>query len=45
MALIRMYETYEHTDFDHWFFGKMSKLQLGQFIYIHSNHHLRQFGV
>ena len=44
-SLIASYETYENETFTHWFFGKMSKTQLGQFIYKHCDHHLRQFGV
>lgn len=43
--LISRYETYQKDSFIHWFFGKMSKEQLGQFIYKHSDHHLKQFGV
>lgn len=45
VALIDRYETFGENGFTHWFFGKMSKQQLGQFIYKHSNHHLTQFGV
>lgn len=43
IALIEAYENYS-GDFVHWFFGKMSKEQLGQFVYKHNDHHLRQFG-
>ena len=28
----------------HWFFGRMSAEQIGQFVYKHADHHLRQFG-
>lgn len=43
--LIKKYETFHDTEFIHWYFGKMSKNQLGQFIYKHCDHHLKQFGV
>jgi hypothetical protein len=38
----------EYGDFSnqylvHWFFGKMSKEQVGYFVYKHADHHLRQF--
>ncbi len=33
-----------HTSI-HGFFGKMSKTQIGQLAYKHTDHHLRQFGV
>lgn len=41
---IQRYESFDQDDFMHWFFGRMTKDQLGQFIYKHSDHHLRQFG-
>ena len=44
IALIEAYENYP-GDYVHWFFGKMSKEQLGHFVYKHNDHHLRQFGV
>ena len=44
-SLIETYNTYPSEYFTHWFFGKMTREQLGQFVYIHSNHHLTQFGV
>lgn len=44
-SLIARYETFKEGKFAHWFFGKMTKTQLGQFIYKHCDHHLRQFGV
>ena len=43
VALIERYATFNQASFTHWFFGRMSKEQLGQFIYKHSNHHLVQF--
>ncbi len=42
--LIERYATFEDKKFTHWFFGKMTKEQLGQFIYKHCDHHLKQFG-
>ena len=35
----------DFSDFSHPFFGKMNKVQMGQAIYKHIDHHLRQFGV
>ena len=43
-SLIKQYSFFDKEYFTHWFFGKMSKEQLGQFIYKHCDHHLRQFG-
>jgi Protein of unknown function (DUF1569) len=43
--LIEQYATFDPKKFTHWFFGEMTKEQIGQFIYIHDNHHLVQFGV
>ena len=45
VALIEHYGTYNKEEFIHWFFGKLTRKQLGQFIYKHTNHHLVQFGV
>jgi len=42
-SLIERYDSFTAENFTHWFFGKMTKEQLGQFIYIHCNHHLTQF--
>jgi hypothetical protein len=42
-SLIEQYSSFDKEYFTHWFFGKMSKEQLGQFIYKHCDHHLRQF--
>ena len=41
--LIEKYSDYSKPEFTHWFFGKMSKEQVGQFAYKHADHHLRQF--
>ncbi len=44
-ALIQEYAGYPHQEYMHWFFGKMSREQIGQFVYKHADHHLRQFKV
>jgi len=44
IALIEQYQNYSN-EFVHWFFGKMTKEQVGQFVYKHDDHHLQQFGV
>jgi hypothetical protein len=44
IALIEEYGNYSN-DFVHWFFGKMTREQLGYFVYKHNDHHLRQFNV
>lgn len=44
ISLIEEYENYSN-EFVHWFFGKMTKEQVGQFVYKHDDHHLQQFGV
>ncbi|MDF3077595.1 MAG: hypothetical protein K0S09_1484 [Sphingobacteriaceae bacterium] len=43
-SLIAEYSNYNKEDFMHWFFGPMTKEQVGIFVYKHSDHHLRQFG-
>jgi len=45
IALVKQYAHYTNTDFVHWFFGKMTREQVGQFVFKHTDHHLRQFGV
>lgn len=42
--LIERYASFANENFNHWFFGAMTKTQLGQFIYKHCDHHLKQFG-
>lgn len=44
-GLIERYATFENPGFVHWFFGKMTRQQIGQLVYKHADHHLRQFGV
>jgi hypothetical protein len=43
VTLIQEYETYSEKKFIHWFYGKMSKDQIGISVYKHIDHHLRQF--
>ncbi|KIA94751.1 hypothetical protein OC25_08795 [Pedobacter kyungheensis] len=43
-STVEKYATFHNEAFVHFFFGKMTKAQLGQFIYKHTDHHLRQFG-
>jgi len=43
VSLIEEYGHYSPDHFEHWFFGKMTKEQLGYFVYKHTDHHLRQF--
>src|SRR4051812_4769712 len=43
IALVEEYEQFSNNDFVHWFFGRMTKEQVGYFAYKHSDHHLRQF--
>lgn len=43
IRLIKNYGTFDKNNFTHWFFGAISKEQLGQFIYKHCDHHLKQF--
>jgi hypothetical protein len=43
IALMKEYGDFSSPFYLHWFFGKMTKEQLGYFVYKHSDHHLRQF--
>jgi hypothetical protein len=43
ISLIDEYAEYSNENFEHWFFGEMTKEQVGQFVYKHTDHHLRQF--
>jgi hypothetical protein len=43
--LLNEYAHYANPSFFHTFFGKMTKEQVGQLVYKHADHHLRQFGV
>jgi hypothetical protein len=42
--LVEDYAHYSNPDFIHDFFGRMTREQIGQLAYKHSDHHLRQFG-
>ena len=43
-ALLEHYANFDNADFEHWFFGKMTREQVGILAYKHVDHHLRQFG-
>lgn len=43
ISLINEYASYSNDNLEHWFFGKMTKEQVGYFVYKHTDHHLRQF--
>jgi hypothetical protein len=45
ISLIKEYENYSKQDFVHWFFGKMTKEQVGISVFKHIDHHLGQFNV
>lgn len=44
IALLKAYTTFSNQNFVHPFFGKMTKEQIGNYVYKHTDHHLRQFG-
>ncbi len=43
IAHLEKYANFNMPYFTHWFFGKMTKEQIGQLVYKHADHHLRQF--
>ncbi|WPV00376.1 DUF1569 domain-containing protein [Mucilaginibacter sp. cycad4] len=43
IELVEEYGKTSKTDFEHSFFGKMTRKQMGQLAYKHVDHHLRQF--
>ena len=43
ISLIEEYDSYSNESFVHWFYGKMTKKQVGILVYKHIDHHLRQF--
>jgi hypothetical protein len=43
IALTQNYAEYNNPSLIHWFFGPMTREQLGQLVYKHTDHHLRQF--
>lgn len=45
IELTEKYGSFNNPDFIHDLFGKMTKEQIGIFVYKHYDHHLRQFGV
>jgi hypothetical protein len=42
--LIQRYHAFDSADFVHPFFGRMTREQIGAYVYKHTDHHLRQFG-
>jgi hypothetical protein len=44
ITLLEEYENFPAQHVTHWFFGPMTKEQIGYFSYKHADHHLRQFG-
>src|SRR5258708_14288348 len=42
-ANVEQYANFSNPNFVHVFFGKMTKKQIGQMVYKHIDHHLRQF--
>jgi hypothetical protein len=42
IALMGEYAHFSNTGLVHWFFGKMTKEQVGYLVYKHTDHHLRQ---
>jgi hypothetical protein len=43
IAAIEKYANFDNPNFQHVFFGKLTKEQVGQMVYKHIDHHLRQF--
>jgi hypothetical protein len=43
ITLLEQYAQFSTTNFVHPFFGKMTKEQIGYYVYKHTDHHLRQF--
>jgi len=44
MAIVEQYADFTDDKFNHPFFGKMTREQIGYLAYKHIDHHLRQFG-
>lgn len=44
IELISGYASFSNPEFVHPFFGKMTQEQIGNYVYKHTDHHLRQFG-
>ena len=45
ITLMQQYGSYSNDHYVHWFFGNMTREQVGWFAYKHTDHHLRQFNV
>lgn len=43
ISLLNEYEVFSQPFVEHWFFGKMTKEQVGALSYKHLDHHLQQF--
>lgn len=41
--LLHQYSSFSNPTFVHPFFGKMTKTQIGDYVFKHTDHHLRQF--
>ncbi|MBL7919290.1 MAG: DUF1569 domain-containing protein [Bacteroidia bacterium] len=44
ISLLKEYDKYTVPEFIHPFFGRMTKEEVGNYVYKHTDHHLRQFG-
>jgi hypothetical protein len=44
VELLQAYNRFSNQPFIHPFFGKMTTAQIGNYVYKHTDHHLRQFG-
>lgn len=44
IELLHAYSRFSNPNFIHPFFGKMTQEQIGNYVYKHTDHHLRQFG-
>lgn len=44
IGLLKSYASFSNPDFVHPFFGKMTRDEIGKYVYKHTDHHLRQFG-
>jgi hypothetical protein len=45
IQLLNAYSQFTNLTFVHPFFGEMTKEEIGKYVYKHTDHHLRQFGV
>lgn len=45
IQLLKGYSRFANPNFVHPFFGKMTTAQIGVYVYKHTDHHLRQFGI